>query len=62
MERLTEADRNELDECYARCECGTCLRRREVIEKALRIIGAHESAHDATELPRASDAALTLAK
>ena len=41
MEQLTQADRDELDDCYARCECPTCLRKRAAIERAVRIIDAY---------------------
>lgn len=41
MERLTTAQRDELEDAYARCECPTCLRKRDAIEAALRIIDAY---------------------
>jgi hypothetical protein len=41
-ESLTADDVRLLESCYARCSCASCTVRREVIAKALRIIGAHE--------------------
>lgn len=41
-EHLTADDRAILRTCYASCPCAGCKMRREVIEKAVRIIDGDE--------------------